>query len=554
MRTAEGRVEREDYILLTEFFHDPATNYLIYQGPGVDRILAAVPGSIALGYQLVAAKRTLFNCQMLRWLDYPVPPVMQHYDWPHGSHIEKPLAHQMVMANFMVLHPRSFNFTDMGGMKTLSACWAAEWLMKQYPAGECKALIVAPLSALQATWGDTIFANFAGRRTFEILHGKADKRLKLLEKYADFYVINPKGLITDVQVLRGKTKHKNRIVIDGFAAALRDRKDIKIVICDEATYLKDYSTLQSKVFEQILNDRPYVCLMTGTPIAGGPKDAYGLAKVINNAGGESFRSFFARTYIEVSERKFKPRKGAIEEAKRLLTPSIAFPIEKIWDGPPLTVQRREVALSAEQTQLLRDLKRDLQVTVKGGSVITPMNAAAVRAKAIQISLGAIYDADHIAHEVDVGPRLKVVEELIEETNRKILIFAPLTCVVNLLYDRLNKHWRFAKVIGATPKKAREEAFRKFQNTDDLDGIIADPGTMAHSINLYAGDMVIWYGPTEKPELYLQGNKRVHRPGQKFPVTVVQMVATAIERGIYKTLEGNVSMQDVLLDWIRRDVL
>src|ERR1039458_3581723 len=158
----------------TELFHDTKRDLLVYKTADPDRIVGAIAGSRRINGHIVAVPRTLYNSQLCRWLDLPVPPVMGSYDWPHRPGIT-PLAHQKLMANFMVLHPRCFNLSDMGTMKTLSTLWAADWVMQQYPKGTCRALIVAPLSILQRVWGDAIFANFVRRRTFSIVHGSAER-------------------------------------------------------------------------------------------------------------------------------------------------------------------------------------------------------------------------------------------------------------------------------------------------------------------------------------------------------------------------------------------
>ena len=53
---------------------------------------------------------------------------------------------------------------------------------------------------------------------------------------------------------------------------------------------------------------------------------------------------------------------------------------------------------------------------------------------------------------------------------------------------------------------------------------------------------------------MQANKRAHRPGQKYPVTVVQIVSNNLEREIFRRLESNESMQGALLDAVRRGEL
>jgi hypothetical protein len=266
----------------TELFHDTKRDLLVYKTADPDRIVGAIAGSRRINGHIVAVPRTLYNSQLCRWLDLPVPPVMGSYDWPHRPGIT-PLAHQKLMANFMVLHPRCFNLSDMGTMKTLSTLWAADWVMQQYPKGTCRALIVAPLSILQRVWGDAIFANFLRRRTFSIVHGSAEKRAEQLAKDADFYIINFDGV--------GVGAHTRKdFALDGLSKQLAERTDIQICVVDEASGYRDSRTKRHRIARLVIGKRNYLWFLTGTPTPNYPTDAYGLAKLVNNAFGMSFRS------------------------------------------------------------------------------------------------------------------------------------------------------------------------------------------------------------------------------------------------------------------------
>ena len=140
--------------------------------------------------------------------------------------------------------------------------------------------------------------------------------------------------------------------------------------------------------------------------------------------------------------------------------------------------------------------------------------------------------------------------MIREASGKILIFAPLTSVVELLYKEL-KEWPREIVYGDTSQKDRARIFQDFQQESEPRILVADSRTMAHGLNLHAARTVDWYGPVDSAELYLQSNKRAHRPGQKYPVTVVQLVSNALEREIYRRLEVNTSLQGALLDVIKK---
>lgn len=530
-----------------DFYEDRKRNLLIYrtQSPF---LIQALPDARIVNGEYLAVPKNLRNLQILRHWQHPVPPVIDdtNYNWPIVKG-RKPLAHQKLMANFMALHPRCFNLSDMGTMKTLATLWAADWLMRQHPEGDFRALIIAPLSTLQRVWADTIWQNFLGNRTFEILHGSASARAGALARRADFSIINFDGV--------GVGAHtRKRLELDGFSQELAGREDIKLVIVDEASAYKDAQTKRHRLARLIFGKRPYLWMLTGTPTPNAPTDAYGLAKLLNNAFGKSFTTFQAESMYKVSQFKWVPQKDGYEKARQLLSPSIRFDIKDVWDGPEMTTQQREVPLTDHQKKLMADLKRDLQVVVKSGVPITATNEAAARQKFMQISLGAIYDQNHKVHAVDARPRIGELKEIIEEAPGKLLIFVPLTSIVNLLQDELSKHWSVGVVNGDVSQKDRSAIFQAFQSEPEPRILLADPGAVAHGVDLWMAQTVVWYGAIDKAELYSQGNKRAHRPGQKYPVTVVQLVSNKLEQEIFRRLESNLSLQGALLDMVKKGEL
>ena len=528
------------------FYFDQPRNLLIYDRPS-SLVLEHIPEAKRLNGQYVAVPRTLRNSQVLRWLNYPVAPIMDNYDWPRSSDIEHPYESQKITANFCVLHPRAFVLSDMGVGKTLALLWAADWLMRQHPNGTFRTLIVAPLSILERVWQNAIFKSFLAKRTCQILHGSAERRLALLEKPADFYCINYDGV--------GVGAHtRKQFSLDGFSKALAERADIKLAICDEASAYKDASTKRHRIARLVVGNRPYCWLATGTPTPSVPTEAYGLAKLINNAMGQSFNRFREDTMIKVSNFKWVPRLDGYDKARRLLTPSIRFDIKDVWDAPPLTTTQRQVELTAEQKKHFADLKRDLQITVKSGKPITAASEVAARTKAMQISLGGIYDDEHITHVIDAKPRIDELKAVLDEAPAKIIIFVPLTNAINLVYKELKKRWSCEVVNGHTSQKDRSRIFQAFQEKPDPRVLLADPRTASHGLDLFAAQTVLWFAPVDSTELYSQACRRAHRPGQRYPTSIIQLVSTKLEQEIYRRLETNTVLQGAMLDWIAKGEL
>ena len=513
----------------------PEQNILVYDSAPIE-VLTRCHNARRLADGRFVVPANLGNLQRLRMLGLSIiTPLDRGYDWPSPY---KPFHAQRITANFLVTHPRSFVLSDMGTGKTLAALWAADYLMRQNPG--MKVLIVAPLSTLKRVWQDEIYRNFLGRRTVSICHGTATQRLKALAVDADFYIVNHDGLGVGATVTRRGT------ALSGFAQELQARRDIRVAILDEASAYRDATTRRSRVARVLVGDRDYLWLMTGTPTPNAPTDAYGIAKLVNNAYGESFTGFKARTMMQISPFKWVPKRGAHEDVKRLLSPSVRFSIDDCVDLPEMIVSTREAELSPEQRKKFDELKRDCVLELENGKQITAVNEAVLRGKLIQIVCGAIYDEHHNAHVLDASPRLRVLEEVIEEANEKVIIFAPLTSVINLVYDHLRKKYPTARICGSVSAKERNDVFEGFQQGREPRIIVADPRTMAHGLTLTAASTIVWYGPVDSTEQFLQANKRIHRPGQTHTTRIVQLASTDIEREIFKRLKDNESLQGLML--------
>ena len=521
--------------------YDKARNLVIYNVADPAMFCRYVPGAVALplnGY--VAAPADWERLQCVCALGLPVIKPMRDYDWPHGPHIEKPMASQIERANFLTVHARAFDLSDPGTGKTLAALWAADFMM-QRASKPLRALVVAPLSALEDTWVREINDNFLGRRKAVVLHGSAERRRTLLQTPADFYIINHDGV--SVGARRSK---RGGYIFEGFAAALQSRSDIRLAIVDEASVYRDAYTRRSRVARALLSTREYLWELTGTPMPQGPVDVFGLRKLLTPDWFETKRSWQGKTMTQLSQYKWVPKPEAAALVKQVLTPSIYYAFEECTDIPPmLPPEVRSCDLTPEQNKMLKELKKELLLHVQGGT-ISAVNGATLRTKFLQIVSGAVYDDAHTAHRVDASPRIAMLKEYLEESNDKLIVFAPFTSVVNLLNDTLKSYHR-AMITGAVPMTKRSEIFDAFRSPDGPRVIVADPGTMSHSLNLAAASTIIWYAPPrDKTEVYLQANRRIRRPNQTKVQRIVQMVAHRLEREIFKRMAENSDLQNVVL--------
>ena len=186
---------------------------------------------------------------------------------------------------------------------------------------------------------------------------------------------------------------------------------------------KNPSTRRWKALASIIRPDTYLWMMTGTPASQSPVDAYGLAKLVNPAGVPKFQTAWRdKVMNKISMFKWVAKSNARDMVFDALQPAIRFSKEQCLDLPPVLTITREVEMTPQQNKYYKLLKDQLMVRA-AGETISAVNAGVAVNKLLQISCGAAYTDDKEVVEFDSSPRLSVLEEVLEETDRKVIIFA-----------------------------------------------------------------------------------------------------------------------------------
>jgi superfamily II DNA or RNA helicase len=289
-------------------------------------------------------------------------------------------------------------------------------------------------------------------------------------------------------------------------------------------------------------------MMTGTPAAQSPLDAYGLAKLINpKAVPRFFGAFREMVMYKLTQFKWVPKDSATQTVFNALQPAIRFTKEQCLDLPPMTYVKRTVELTPQQKKYYESLRRQM-VTFAAGEQITAANAAVNMNKLLQIACGAVYTDTGETVEFDIKNRYNVLREVIDESSQKVLIFVPFRHVIDLLVEKLTADGITNEVIrGDVSANKRTEIFEKFQTKYDPRVLVIQPQAAAHGVTLTAANTIVWWGPVSSLETYAQANARVHRTGQNHPCTVVQLEGSAVERGVYKLLDNRIGVHTKMID-------
>lgn len=466
--------------------------------------------------------------ELTKNIDVP-SPMLRDYNWP-GKH--PPFAHQRTTSSFLSVHKRAFCFSEQGVGKTASAIWAADYLLNL---GRIKrVLVICPLSIMKAAWQKDLF-DFAMHRSCGVAYGSAEQRKKVIQSNAEFVIINYDGVGTVIE----------DIMAGGF----------DLIIIDEATHLKNVQTARWKTLNKIMKaTEPRLWMLTGTPAAQSPLDAYGLAKLVNpDSCPRVFSVFRDKVMYQVTRFKWEPKRGYQDYLHRILQPAIRFEKKDCLDLPPVTHVERDAPLTPAQKKYYSRLQNEM-IMEAAGETISAVNAAAKINKLLQISGGAVYTDDGQVVEFDVSNRIKTILEVIHEASHKVLVFVPFRHTIELLKETLERHDISCGVInGGVSLHKRTDLVERFQAQPEPQVMIIQPQAASHGLTLTAADTVVWYAPVTSVETYLQANARINRPGQNHPMTVVHVRGSEVENRLYTMLQNNIGNHEKLIDLYREVV-
>lgn len=323
------------------------------------KVVAEHPGG---GYT-VAVFWGLDEMRVLRNLgvkDAP-SPIKRNYDWP-GRYT--PMGHQIETAAFMTMHRRCFCFNEQGTGKSVSALWAADYLMNR---GEVRrVLIICPLSTMQSVWIGDINNTIIHRSAIVAHHSDALRRIEMIQGNYEFVITNYEG-------------------VELIARAINNDGRFDLIIADEGNHYANSQTDRWKALASIVHPQTYLWMMTGTPAAQSPVHAYGLAKLVNPSGVPRFQTAWRdKVMRKITKFKWAPQEDAKETVNEALQPAIRFTKAQCMDLPPVVTEVRNVAMTAQQLKYYKLIKEQMLAQL-AGTTITAVNAGVVVNKLLQIS-------------------------------------------------------------------------------------------------------------------------------------------------------------------------
>lgn len=486
------------------------------------------PGSIrgTLADGRLVVDHSYQNTTMLRNAGHNVPlPMECYYDWPHPKG-QPPFAVQRRSALLLAGNRRCYLLNQQGTGKTRTTLWAWDALNRAGEASKC--LIVAKLSTLKFVWAREIYRVFPNRRCVmlgSVTGMSKAQRIKELAQEADIYIINHDGIKVIEEELRART-------------------DIDTLVLDEMAIYRNNSD-RSKCMRGFAQRFKYVWGLTGSPMPNQVTDVWGQCKIITPTTVPKY--FKACRELLMNRRDqwtWTPKPNAVDMAFAMMQPSARYKLDDVLELPPVIERDIEVGLSEEQKFAYDSFKKNLAIMVDAKQV-TAANAAALGTKLLQISGGWVYTSAPEYVGLNPRPRLNLLRDIIEENDRKVLIFAPYKHMVAEIGKFLNSKDGLGADSCAV-YDGDDKVLFDFQDTAKYKALVSHPGPIGHGNTLTSANMVIWYSPVADYEVFEHACFRIRRISQEHKQQILYFCSTPAETKFYGILTRKENIQEAFL--------
>lgn len=446
--------------------------------------------------------------------------------------IYRPYDYQRAAIEWITEKPRCGLFLDMGLGKTVITLTAVQQMIDDCEVS--RVLIVAPKKVAETTWSAEAgkWDHLHGLRVVRVL-GTEKQRCAALAERADVYVTGRDNFVW----LAGK--YGGRLPFD-------------MLVIDELTSFKSPKSERFKAMRVAASGMHRVVGLTGTPAPNGLIDLWAQMYCLDQ--GERLGKSVTRyreTYFETHRWnnivvRCSVRKGCEEIIRKKISDiCLSMQAKDYLQLPDLLVHTAAVVLSDRVKRLYDKFEREKVLEFRQEHGEEPANvlassAAALMNKLSQFANGAVYDEDGNVHPVH-DEKLERLAEIVEAAGRGVLVFYQFRHDADRIAAKLGRAYSVRMYSGARDLED--------WNAGKIDVLLAHPASTAYGLNMQqGGHYIAWFGTGWNLEYYQQGNARLHRQGQRYPVTVYKLICPGtVDERADAALEGKKGVQQGLLD-------
>jgi len=425
-------------------------------------------------------------------------------------------------------------FMEMGTGKTKVTIDNMAWLFFQRKI--TASLIIAPKS-VYTNWETEIETHLPDVAKYDVFRWNLDKPKDYYKfeqsKDLKIFLINVEALSTK----RG---------LDACVNYLKANK-LNMVVLDESTTIKNRTAIRTKNILKLRTLSAIRRILTGSPITKSPLDLYTQCAFLNPEllGFTSYLTFRNR-YAEMGDIPVgsnrwisipKYYKNLEELENKLKGFSSRVRKDECLDLEPKVRLKRNIELEGDAKKIYEKLRTNALAIVED-STISFSNKLTEIIKLHQVCNGFTKNDDGEIMQLHTQ-KLKALEEILEETDGKVIIWANYIYNIQEIISFLEKKYGKESVVsiyGAIDVETRKEAVEKIQKDTKVRFLVGNPTTGGFGLTLTACNTVIYYSNNYNLEVRMQSEDRAHRMGQKGTVVYVDIVAKGtLDEAIMKSL-------------------
>jgi SNF2 family DNA or RNA helicase len=363
------------------------------------------------------------------------------------------------------------------------------------------------------------------------------------------------------QIVLGSAKERaaqygaSFFTICNYEQALRDLLAIQatpwdLIVLDEAQRIKNWEAKTSRVMKALRSR--FALALSGTPLENRLDELYSVVEFVDDRRlGPAFRFFHNHRVANEGGRilgydNLAELRAALEPV--LLRRTRAAVLQEL---PPRSTEVVRVSPTEPQAQIHGGYMQTV-MTVARKRYISEMDLLRLRKALLACRLvanaTALVDKREPGHSSKLERLEELLEQILREEGRKIVLFSEWTGMLDLVEQRLRKlHARWVRLDGSVPQSKRQALVETFRRDSQIP-LFLTTNAGATGLNLQAANTIVNVDLPWNPAVLEQRVGRVHRMGQRRPVQVFLLVTEdTIEENLLGTLAAKHDLAEAVLD-------
>ncbi|CAG8473596.1 12782_t:CDS:10, partial [Ambispora gerdemannii] len=315
------------------------------------------------------------------------------------------------------------------------------------------------------------------------------------------------------------------------------RSKFKVVVADEAHYLKNRSAQRSQISIKLIQESSRAILLTGTPALSRAEELFSLLGALNKKLFSNFNQFANcycdRKFMQYGGKAYWNNKGSknLKELHWVLAKTIL--IRRLKKDVELQLPKKtraiiKIKIDKKAMKPIAELKsKKAQIDEKEEKILHQIesedeeHALSIKREKQRI-LTEMWETTAV---IKMPGILEYVKQLYESTEKKFLVFAHHQVVLDGCSREFEKESiKYVRIDGSVPSAKRQALVDQFQNDSSIRIALLSITAANTGLTLTAADLVVFAELYWTPAELLQAEDRAHRIGRNDQVDIKYILA------------------------------